>query len=88
MRSATSTITAKGQITIPADIRRHLGVDVNDRITFVVDGDDVRLQPARFSVATAYGSVEPITRPEDFEERIDQAKEERAQRAAAKLRGA
>lgn len=88
MRSATSTITTKGQITIPADIRRHLGVDVNDRITFVIDGDAVRLQPARYSVATAYGSVEPLMRPEDFEDRIDQVKEERAARAVAKLRRA
>jgi AbrB family looped-hinge helix DNA binding protein len=85
MRSATSTITAKGQITIPADIRRHLGVEINDRVTFVVEGDHVRLQPDRYSVASAYGSVAPLARPENFDERIDHAKKERAERAAAKL---
>ena len=29
-----STITAKGQITIPAEVRRALGVDVGDRVSF------------------------------------------------------
>ena len=31
----TATITSKGQITIPADVRRALAVDAGDRIEFV-----------------------------------------------------
>jgi antitoxin PrlF len=30
----TATITAKGQITIPAEVRAALGLDVGDRILF------------------------------------------------------
>jgi antitoxin PrlF len=31
---STATITSKGQITIPADVRRALGVDAGDMISF------------------------------------------------------
>ncbi len=36
-----SKVTAKGQITIPKAIRVALGVDVGDRVEFVVRGDGV-----------------------------------------------
>lgn len=31
----TATVTSKGQITIPADVRRALAVDAGDRVEFV-----------------------------------------------------
>jgi len=49
---STATVTSKGQITIPADVRRRLGLESGDRVEFVeVDGgfaikpatDDVRV---------------------------------------------
>lgn len=36
-------VTTKGQITIPKDIRTILGISNGDRVTFVVEGDTVRL---------------------------------------------
>ena len=36
-------VMAKGQITIPKDVRDVLGVSCGDRITFVVEGKDVRI---------------------------------------------
>ena len=36
-------VMAKGQITIPKDIREVLGVASGDRITFVVEGNTVRI---------------------------------------------
>lgn len=36
-------IMAKGQVTIPKDVRTVLGVNNGDRITFVVEGNMVRL---------------------------------------------
>ena len=32
---ATATVTSKGQITIPAEVRLALGLDVGDRVEFV-----------------------------------------------------
>lgn len=36
-------IMAKGQVTIPKDVRTVLGVNNGDRVTFVVEGNMVRL---------------------------------------------
>lgn len=36
---ATASITSKGQITIPADIRHHLSLNTGDRIEFLIEPD-------------------------------------------------
>ncbi len=36
-------VMSKGQVTIPKDIREVLGVQSGDRITFVVEGNTVRM---------------------------------------------
>ncbi len=36
-------VMAKGQITIPKDIREVLGVESGDRVTFIVEGNTVRI---------------------------------------------
>lgn len=39
----SAKIMPKGQITLPKDIRDVLGLDQGDRVTFVVNGTDIRL---------------------------------------------
>lgn len=36
---ATATMTSKGQVTIPKDVRDLLGLKAGDRVSFVVLGD-------------------------------------------------
>ena len=36
-------VMAKGQITIPKDVRKALGVESGDRVSFIVEGNTVRL---------------------------------------------
>lgn len=35
----TATMTTKGQVTIPKEVRDHLGIDTGDRLSFVVQED-------------------------------------------------
>jgi antitoxin PrlF len=35
----TATMTTKGQITIPKEVRERLGIDTGDRLSFVVQED-------------------------------------------------
>ena len=44
-----ATVTTKGQITIPKDIRERLGVETGDRVNFLVQDDGTV-------------TVEPVTR--------------------------
>ena len=36
-------VMAKGQITIPKDVREVLGISSGDRVTFIVEGNSVRI---------------------------------------------
>ena len=58
-REVDSTISKKGQVTIPVEIRHYLGVGDGDRITFVVeDAGDVRVKPARYpTIASLRGAA-------------------------------
>lgn len=61
-----STMTQKGQVTIPQAIRKRLGLRPRDRVEFAVVGDNVVIRPARTRLLDGYGAVAPRTRPEDF----------------------
>jgi AbrB family looped-hinge helix DNA binding protein len=43
MRELLATITKKGQVTIPAEVRRHLGIKKGSKVAFVMNGDEVWL---------------------------------------------
>nr|WP_315184190.1 AbrB/MazE/SpoVT family DNA-binding domain-containing protein [uncultured Albidiferax sp.] len=47
----TATISSKGQITIPADVRQAMQVDTGDRVEFV------ELEPGRYEFVAATRSV-------------------------------
>lgn len=68
MREVLATVTSKGQVTIPAEVRRLLGVGPNTKVAFVVDPDtgSVRLQAPKYptieSLVGAAGSLKiPMT---------------------------
>ncbi|ABQ27649.1 AbrB/MazE/SpoVT family DNA-binding domain-containing protein [Geotalea uraniireducens] len=42
-----STVTSKGQVTIPKEIRDLLHIRSNDKVDFVLDGDRVLLVPVK-----------------------------------------
>ena len=51
---STATLTSKGQITIPADVRRLLNVQTGDRVEFV------QIEPGRFELVAATRSVREL----------------------------
>jgi AbrB family looped-hinge helix DNA binding protein len=88
MRHFITTVTQRGQITLPAEVRRILGVSARDQVAFAVEGEDVRLVPLSFTLESAFGSVPalPGTVTEDFDDQIAEAVEEQAELAARSLR--
>jgi AbrB family looped-hinge helix DNA binding protein len=57
-----ATITSKGQITVPREIRRTLGVRSGDKLLFESDGKGVRIRPIR--TRSAFSKYRAIGNPE------------------------
>ena len=53
-----STITSKGQTTLPAPIRRALHLKTGDRILYEIQGDSVVIRPQPGAMAV-FGSLKP-----------------------------
>ena len=65
MKEIVSTITSKGQVTIPAEVRRHLGVRRSDKVSFVIEPDGiVRLKVPRYAdIASLRGAAGSLKKP-------------------------
>lgn len=64
-----STITSKGQTTIPVEIRRRLKLKAGDRVEFIVEADGkVVLVPATVDVRELKGLLAPAPRQVSLEE--------------------
>jgi AbrB family looped-hinge helix DNA binding protein len=66
LRVKETTVTEKGQVTIPADVRALLGLRPKDKVIFEVDGEVATMRRAPSKIARWYGSVTPKQRPEDL----------------------
>lgn len=62
-----TTLTRKGQVTIPKPIRDRLGVREGEKVLFVVRGDEVVLKVLRGNILDLKGSVKATAHPENFE---------------------
>ena len=68
MRELTTTITSKGQVTVPVAIRKALGLKARDRVLFTLTHGGAELRPFQSELERVAGSVKPRKRPEDFKE--------------------
>lgn len=75
-------------MTVPAEVRRVLGVKPGDKVAFTIEDGGVRLAPVPFSLESAYGSVKPAEKPENFDEITKIAKEAKAERTVRALNDA
>jgi len=82
------TVTAKGQVTIPAEIRRLLGVGPHGRVAFIVEEGRVTLAPGSgpMTLEDTFGAVRPRRRPEDFQALRDRAIEAHVQHVLDEMR--
>ncbi|HEY7034681.1 MAG TPA: AbrB/MazE/SpoVT family DNA-binding domain-containing protein [Thermomicrobiales bacterium] len=75
MDEFTATMTSKGQVTVPVEVRRRLGLKASDKLTFTIVGDEMRVRSPRAALETVLGSIKPLpgTTTEDIERQIDEA---------------
>ncbi len=66
---ATATLTSKGQITIPQDVRRRLNLGTGDRVEFVeLPSGEFALCPAVHDVRSLKGLLHKPARPVSVED--------------------
>jgi len=58
-----ATVSSKGQVVIPSDVRRKLGLSQGSVLRFVVDGDSVRLLAASGDIRKLKGRLPAPARP-------------------------
>jgi antitoxin PrlF len=82
MKDFVSSISPKGQVTIPMELRKFLGVKPKDKVTFTVEGQAVKITPARSRLAASFQAVPALKRPRTLEEMAEIAADEHAQHVA------
>lgn len=87
MQEIVSTITSKGQVTIPAAVRRHLGVGMSDKIAFVLDDDgQVRLSVPHYpTIESLRGIAGSLPQPLSWQQIEEIAHEDHAEEVATSL---
>ena len=79
MKEIISSITSKGQVTIPVEVRRHLGIVAHDKIAFVIDSEGtVRLTVPRYpNIASLRGAAGKLGRQLSWKQMQQIAHEDR-----------
>ncbi len=81
MKEILMTITSKGQVTIPAEVRRYLGLEKNQKIAWVIEevAGTVCLKAPRYpDVASLRGAAGTLDRELSWDEMRATAREDRA----------
>ena len=79
MREFISTITSKGQVTIPSEVRKYLRIKAKDKIAFVIDEEGtVQLRVPRYpDIASLRGAAGRLNKPLSWQEMEKIAHEDR-----------
>lgn len=86
MRRMYSSVSPKGQVTIPAEIRQQLGLKPKDRVEFEVEDGVVKVRRAESRLRRFYQSVPALPIPLTDKEITDIAWEEHVMEWARKDR--
>lgn len=81
----TRVVTQKGQVTIPAQVRRLLGIKPNGRVVFSVREGQVTVTAVRETIDSVCGVIASLTKPMSWEEMRNTVREERAAHIIAEI---
>lgn len=85
-KETVSTISTKGQVTLPIRVRRHLGVDPNDKVAFVIEPTgDVKVKNVKYpDIQSLRGAAGFLKKSLSFKEMRQIAQEDRLERKYGK----
>ena len=80
-----ATLTSKWQVTIPADVRKKLGLKPRERLSFQVSGESMVVRPVRDLMEFYGAGRDAVDRPQDFDRVREEATEGMARDAAEEM---
>ena len=89
MKEYVVTVTSKGQLTLPAAIRRQMGIDPGDRVMIVADDENgARLRRVEHDVASVRGLIAtpPGLEGQDIDDLIEEAMADHADAVVHRMR--
>ena len=81
-----ASVTSKGQITIPADVRRFLKIGKHGKIAIAVDSEGrVHLKTPKYpTIESTFGAIKPLANPPTMQELREAIADDFADRYQAK----
>ena len=68
---SSATVTSKGQVTIPVEVRNRLGLRPGSRLAFVATADGYAIVPEAGSIRTLKGAVPAPAHPVSVEDMVE-----------------
>jgi AbrB family looped-hinge helix DNA binding protein len=87
MTEGVSTVTRKGQVTVPIEIRKALDIKQGDRVAFTLEDGHAKLRPQRSYVERTRGILKTDQPPMSAEEMREAAEEAFVDEAVARSGG-
>lgn len=78
MKKQYGSVSPKGQVTIPAEMRELLGLKPKDKVIFTMKDGEVRIIPLRRELDAIFMSVPALDPPRTWEEITEIVREEHA----------
>jgi len=85
-KEIVSSVTERGQVTVPAEVRKLLGLDKKGPLTWVIEDGVVQVRRPGRTLEQSFGAIRPVNSPEDWDARIREAREDKAEETLRKLR--
>lgn len=81
MKEVVATVSSKGQVVIPVEVRKQLGIEQGDKVLFILNEEgQVELKSVKYpTVASLRGAAGKLAYPLSWEEMRQTAREERWQ---------
>ncbi len=84
VREYVSTVTPKGMVTIPQEVRRSFKIKPKEKVVFRATKDTLEIKPL-MTLEDVMGSVPPLSPPKSLKQIREEVREERVNHYQAKM---
>ena len=75
-----SSVSQKGQVTIPLMMRKHLGVQPRDKVAFRLENGEVKIAPASSLLESSFQAIPALKKKMSVEKMVEIAADETARK--------